>query len=136
VRIWDPATGEQRAILQGHTSRINALCAVRVDGRELLASCSSDKTVRIWDPAAKELQAALQGHEGEVNGGCTVRLGGQEMLATASSDGTARIWEPGSSVCRLTIPVYHAALSIASAGKSIIVGLSSGILVISLHDNP
>ena len=38
VRIWDPETGEQRAVLDGHRGWINGLCAVSVAGRELLAS--------------------------------------------------------------------------------------------------
>ena len=44
-----PARAE-RAVLEGHTSRVLGVCAVRVDGRELLASASDDGTVRIWDP--------------------------------------------------------------------------------------
>jgi WD40 repeat protein len=50
VRIWDPATGEPRAIPEGHQLSVNAVCAVTVDGQDLLASGSIDRTVRIWDP--------------------------------------------------------------------------------------
>jgi len=50
VRIWDPGTGVTERTLTGHTSMVLGVCAVRVDGRELLASASDDGTVRIWDP--------------------------------------------------------------------------------------
>ena len=51
VRLWDPATGEQRAALKGHQGGVTAVCPVTVDGQPLLASASSDRTVRLWDPA-------------------------------------------------------------------------------------
>ena len=63
MRIWDPATGEQRAVLEGHQSGVNAVCAVTVNGRELLASGGDDGTVRIWDPATGEQRAVLEGHQ-------------------------------------------------------------------------
>ena len=49
VRIWDPATGTQHAVLEGHTGPVNAVCALAQDGRTLLASGGGDRTVRIWD---------------------------------------------------------------------------------------
>ena len=48
--MWDPRAGEQLAVLEGHSDRVNALCAVTVNGRDLLASGSADETVRLWDP--------------------------------------------------------------------------------------
>jgi len=41
---------------------VNGVCAVRVDGRELLASAASnDETVRIWDPATGATERILEG---------------------------------------------------------------------------
>ena len=50
VRIWDPASGRDRATLTGHEVAVTAL-AVAPDG-SWLASASWDGTVRIWDPAS------------------------------------------------------------------------------------
>jgi len=51
VRIWDPATGQQTAVLEGHQDWVYGVCPVTVAGQALLASASADQTVRIWDPA-------------------------------------------------------------------------------------
>jgi WD40 repeat protein len=53
VRIWDPATGAERATLAGHTDWVHAVCAFTHGGQTLLASGGSDDTVRIWDPASQ-----------------------------------------------------------------------------------
>ena len=50
VRIWDAATGQQRAALTGHDGRVMAV-AIAPDG-SWLATGSDDGTVRIWDLTA------------------------------------------------------------------------------------
>lgn len=47
VRLWDPTSGAQSALLPGHTSRVRAV-DFHPDGR-LLASGSADGMVRVWD---------------------------------------------------------------------------------------
>ena len=40
----------ERIAFQDHTDSVAALCAVTLDGHEVLASGSDDQTVRLWDP--------------------------------------------------------------------------------------
>ncbi|MDS0148442.1 trypsin-like peptidase domain-containing protein, partial [Amycolatopsis sp. CM201R] len=60
----------ERSILTGHTASVHGVCAVRVDGRDLLASASDDETVRIWDPTTGTEVHRLTGHTGWVTGVC------------------------------------------------------------------
>jgi WD40 repeat protein len=61
VRIWDPATGQTRHTLTGHTAGVRAL-AVAPNGRWLI-SASTDGTVRIWDVVAERCAMAVRtGH--------------------------------------------------------------------------
>jgi hypothetical protein len=39
---WDPRTGQQRTVLEGHRAEVNDVCQVAVDGKELLASAGDD----------------------------------------------------------------------------------------------
>ena len=58
VRIWDAATGQERAILTGHTGRVRAV-AVAPDG-SWLATGSQDGTVQVWDVATGRSQALMR----------------------------------------------------------------------------
>ena len=84
----------ERAVLEGHTGWVNALCPIHLDGRPLLASAGNDRTVRIWDPATGEEHRTLTGHTGWVNALCPIHLDGRPLLASAGDDATVRIWDP------------------------------------------
>ena len=82
MRIWDPATGQQRATLTGHTGPVSAV-AIAPDGT-WLASGGRDGSVRIWDPATGQQRAVLTGHTGAVTAVAIAPDG--TWLATASDD--------------------------------------------------
>jgi hypothetical protein len=57
LKIWDTASGAERATLAGHTDRVNG-CAVSPDGTWIV-SASWDGTIRIWDAATSPEWAVL-----------------------------------------------------------------------------
>jgi WD40 repeat protein len=105
VRIWDPATGTQQAVLDGHRGEVFAVCAVSVAGRELLASVGRDERdgsrgrdgiLRIWDPAIGLRQAVIKGRHRNISAVCAVTVAGRALLVSAGFDGVVRIWDPAT----------------------------------------
>ena len=91
VRIWDAATGQQRATLTGHTGEVRAV-AIAPDGT-WLATCGGlrDGTVRIWDTPTDQPLSTLSGHTSEVL--CVAIAPDGTWLATNGDlDSPVRIW--------------------------------------------
>ena len=89
VRIWDVATGRERAILKGHTGIVFGV-AVAPDGTWLVSG-GGDKTVRIWDAATGRERAILKGHTDRVLAVAVAPDG--TWLASGGDDHTVRIWD-------------------------------------------
>jgi len=97
VRLWDPRSGEQAAVLEGHRGAVWSVCAVTIGGRVLLASGGSDGTVRLWDPLSRTQTTVAETGQGGVTAVCTVEVDGRVLLASGSFDGTVRLWDPRST---------------------------------------
>ena len=98
VRVWNPVTGQQLRVLEGHGGAVNSVCGfTSADGQVLLASAGADAVVRIWDPVSGQQLRVLEGHGGAVNGVCGfTSADGQVLLASAGADAVVRIWDPVS----------------------------------------
>src|ERR1022692_3066653 len=118
VRIWDPATGQQRATLfAGRTGSVMAV-AIAPDST-WLASASRD-SMRIWDPATGRQRATLFGRAlvelwDAATGRRAILIGrtgvvtpvaiapDSPWLASASLDRPVRIWDAATGQQRATL---------------------------------
>jgi WD40 repeat protein len=124
VRIWDAATGRERAALTGHTRLLRAV-AVAPDG-SWLASASDDATVRIWDTATGRERATLTGHTGTVTAVAVAPDG--SWLASASWDGTVRIWDAASGESPAAMRLDSSVSACAWLGSAaLVIGGSRGL---------
>ena len=90
LRLWDMATGEKIAVLQGHTALVLTL-AISPDGRRIVSG-SIDGTLRLWDgDYTGETIAVLEGHTGRVET-CSFSSDGRRIVS-GSDDGTLRLWD-------------------------------------------
>jgi WD40 repeat protein len=99
LKIWDTATGEERATLAGHTDSILG-CAISPDG-SFVVSASSDNTLKIWDAETGNERATLQGHGAWVRG-CAVSPDGT-FVVSASADWTLKVWDVATASLRATL---------------------------------
>ena len=88
VRLWDAATGNLAATLEGHVGWVNSVdFSPRGD---ILASGGDDGTVRLWDAATGNRLVALAGHIGWVNSVAFSPNG--DILASGAWDGFINLW--------------------------------------------
>ena len=94
VRIWDVATGQERAVLTGHRGRVHTV-AVAPDGSWLATGGARDTRVRLWDMATGKERAVLASRKLRASRGVNVVTVAPDggWLATGGLDHTVRIWD-------------------------------------------
>jgi RNA polymerase sigma factor (sigma-70 family) len=88
VRIWEVATGRQRAVLHGHQGWVTSV-AFSPDGRRVAAG-GLDHSVRLWDALTGQQTRCWLGHRDMVT--AVAFVPGGKALVSASSDTTALVW--------------------------------------------
>jgi WD40 repeat protein/tRNA A-37 threonylcarbamoyl transferase component Bud32 len=88
LKLWDVESGQQLAVLAGHTS-LNSV-SVSADGT-LLATGSLDGTAKTWDVAIRQERAVFKGHKQRI---LSVALSPDgKLAASAGGDKTVKVWD-------------------------------------------
>lgn len=95
VRLWDVATGQERAPLRGRSEEYYSV-AFTPDGKGIAAGAGFIEATRpgdvdLWDVPTGQLRASLRGHLDAVSFVAFSADG--NTLISASDDGTVKIWE-------------------------------------------
>lgn len=93
VTTWDLDNDDEVGSSQVHFESVNAVQALRLDGRTALASAADDRTVRICDPSSGVELAPPRSHPAWVTA-LAIVPGDRPLLASGDNDGTIRVWAP------------------------------------------
>jgi serine/threonine protein kinase len=93
--FWDPARGQTRAKIKGHTGRIHGLAVL--PHSTTLVSAGRDFQLKLWDIPSGELIAPLRGHFRQVFSVATEADG--QTIVSGGLIGEIRVWraKPASS---------------------------------------
>lgn len=115
AHVWDLASGEKLATMEGHDFTIIA-AGWSPDGR-LVATASYDQTSRLWDSATGEPVGVPMEHLAWLSH-VEISPDGRR-LATACRDGTARLWEvPSGRPLSAPLPLGSTAMTVRFTADS------------------
>eukprot|EP01043_Picozoa_sp_COSAG02_P060555 COSAG02_NODE_7938_length_2777_cov_255.124478_1_plen_603_part_10 len=93
VRVWQlsgPQAGDCKMILRGHEGIVIQVQPFVQNDRQMVASCSADKTVRIWSLATGECELIF--NEPDRIRGLAISEDNSRIM-TCSKDGSLRLWD-------------------------------------------
>ena len=121
ILILDALTGNQTAVLSGHTNSINSL-TYSSDGT-FLVSGSSDRTIKLWDVQTGGVIKTLCGHTDQVY---SVSISADDtMIASASMDETVCLWNIKTGNCCI-IRDYAIIVTFSPTNSQLLSSSSSG----------
>jgi WD40 repeat protein len=126
IRLWDVATGKERAVLRGHSAWVTS---VAFPGDATVISGSDDKTVRLWGVGTGK----RRGGPPEVLSldARTFAFSPTEpnILVVGTSDGTLKIWDLRSGETRVEVPKAHVGV------EAVVFSPDGKTFASSSHDN-
>ena len=95
IQLWDLGTATSTAVLEGHTSRLNAV-VFSPDGATL-ASASSDRTVKLWNVATGAEITTLEAPDGTWISALAFSPDGGS-IASGDARGGVKLWDVASGL--------------------------------------
>ena len=111
MKLWDVATGEIIATLEGHGGGVQSV-SFSPDGATL-ASGAGDATVKLWDVATGEPIATLEEHWDVVQS-VSFSPDGATLASSGAWDGTVKLWDVASREIITTLEGHGGAVWSAS----------------------
>lgn len=89
IKLWDVETGAEIGKLIGHSDKVTCV-AFLPQNKNILASCSYDKTIKVWNIETEKELATLPGHEDAVY---TIAFSPDgKILASGGDDRVIKLW--------------------------------------------
>jgi WD40 repeat protein/serine/threonine protein kinase/tetratricopeptide (TPR) repeat protein len=128
IRLWNLATGQEKATLKGHTKPV--ICLAFAPNGRTLASGAEDATVKLWDLGTQQARATITGHWGSVTGVAFSPDG--KTLASVRHNESVDVWDAATGQARATFQGdqggWHWGSSVAFShdGKTLAAGNDRG----------